>query len=241
MNMKPAILGFVLVAGVAAAEDLDSQLAAALRRVGFTGTVGSSIQARVGRSIDPKLANLGRLLFFDKIPSLHNDNACAGCHSPSNGFGDTQSIAIGVQNDNLVGPNRHGPRNQRRTPMASNTPFFPGLMWNERFFAVSGDPFDNSSGFVFPLPEGATRFPPHDPIIKTLAAAQGEMPPTELTEVAGFTGTKGSIGREFDQFDDGKGSVVPPPDASGSRNDPIRAAVLTRLNTSPAYRKLFGD
>jgi cytochrome c peroxidase len=234
-------LFFLLVAGVGAAQDLDNQLAAALNSASFTGTVGSSIQARLGRSIDPKLANLGRLLFFDKIPSLHDDNACAGCHSPTNGFGDTQSIAIGIQNDNLVGPNRHGPRNQRRTPMAANTPFFPALMWNERFFAVSGDPFDNSGGFVFPLPEGTTRFPPHDPIIKTLAAAQGEMPPTELTEVAGFTGTAGTIGPQFDQFDDGKGSAVPPPDASGSRNDPIRAVVLARLNASPAYRKLFGD
>src|SRR5262249_3615054 len=127
------------------------------------------------------------------------------------------------------------------TPMAANTPFFPALMWNGRFFSASGDPFDNSGGFVFPLPEGTTRFPPHDAIIKTLAAAQGELPPTELVEVAGFTGTKGTIGPEFDQFDDGAGSVVPPSDAGGSRNDPIRAAVLARLNASPAYRRLFGD
>jgi cytochrome c peroxidase len=124
--------------------------------------------------------------------------------------------------------------------MVSNAAFFPGLMWNERFFAASGDPFDNSSGFVFPRPEGATRFPPHDPIIKTLAAAQGEMPPTELTEVAGFTGTAGTIGPQFDQFDDGKGTPVPLPDASGFRNDPIRQAVLKRLNASLAYRELFG-
>jgi cytochrome c peroxidase len=240
--LKPGrLVVLALACGVANAQDLDGQLAAMLATAGFTGTVGSSIQARLGRSIDPKLANLGRLLFFDKIPSLHDDNACAGCHSPTKGFGDTQSIAIGIQNDNLAGPNRHGPRNQRRTPMAANTPFFPALMWNERFFAASGDPFDNSGGFVFPPPEGATRFPPHDPIIKTLAAAQGEMPPTELTEVAGFTGTAGTIGPLFDQFDDGKGSLVPPPDASGFRNDPIRQAVLKRLNASSAYRALFGD
>jgi cytochrome c peroxidase len=180
-------------------------------------------------------------LFFDKIPSLHSDNACAGCHSPSNGFGDTQSIAIGIQNNNLVGQNRLGPRNQRRTPMAANTAFFPALMWNERFFAVSGDPFDNSGGFVFPPPEGATRFPPHDSIIKTLLAAQGQLPPTELIEVAGFTGTAGTIGPHFDQFDDGKGSPVPPPDASGSRNEPVRQAVLKRLNASAAYRNLFSS
>jgi len=234
------ILVFTLAAGTACAQDLDSLLAEALTQAGFTGTAGSSIEARLGRPIDPKLANLGRLLFFDKIHALHDDNTCAGCHSPTNGFGDTQSIAIGVQNNNLVGPNRHGPRNQRRTPMVSNAAFFPGLMWNERFFAASGDPFDNSSGFVFPPPEGATRFLPHDPIIKTLAAAQGEMPPTELTEVAGFTGTAGTIGPQFDQFDDGKGTPVPPPDASGFRNDPIRHAVLKRLNASLAYRQLFG-
>jgi cytochrome c peroxidase len=234
------ILVFALAAGVAYAQDLDRQLATALASAGFTGTVGSSIEARLGRPVDPKLANLGCLLFFDKIHALHDDNTCAGCHSPTNGFGDTQSIAIGIQNNNLVGPNRHGPRNQRRTPMVSNTAFFPGLMWNERFFSASGNPFDNSGGFVFPPPEGSTRFPPHDPTIKVLLQAQGEMPPTELTEVAGFTGTAGTIGPTFDQFDDGKGTPVPPPDASGFRNDPIRQAVLQRLNNSSAYRELFG-
>jgi cytochrome c peroxidase len=226
--------------GRVAAQDLDAKLSTVLSSAGFTGAVGSSIESRLGRPIDSKLADLGRFLFFDKIPSLHDDDACAGCHSPTNGFGDTQSIAVGIQNNNLVGLNRHGPRNQRRTPMVANTPFFPGLMWNERFFAVSGDPFDNSGGFVFPPPEGATRFPPYDPIMKTLAAAQGEMPPTEMTEVAGFTGTAGTIGPLFDQFDDGLGSPVPPPDASGSRNDPIRQAVLQRLNASAAYSQLFG-
>src|SRR6516164_8666566 len=120
-------LTLALAAGVAAAQDLDTLLTASLRNAGFTGTVGSSIETRLGRPINQELADLGRLLFFDKIPSLHSDNACAGCHSPTNGFGDTQSIAIGIQNNNLVGQNRSGPRNQRRTPMVSNAAFFPGL------------------------------------------------------------------------------------------------------------------
>jgi hypothetical protein len=33
-----------------------------------------------------------------------------------NGFGDTQPIAIGVDNNGIVGPGRTGPRNQRRSP-----------------------------------------------------------------------------------------------------------------------------
>jgi cytochrome c peroxidase len=59
-------------------------------------------------------------------------------------------------------------------------------------------------------------------------------------EVAGFTGTAGQIGARFDQFDDGLGGVVPPPDESGFRNEPIRQEVLTRLNGNANYRQLFG-
>ena len=84
--------GFLSYAVVEAAQDTDSELAEALAEAGFTGAVESTLQTRLGRTVDGKLANLGRLLFFDKIAALHSDNACAGCHSPTAGFGDTQSI-----------------------------------------------------------------------------------------------------------------------------------------------------
>ena len=235
---------FMLLAGsrlARAQQDLDSPLAAALNQAGFTGSVEATLEARLGRRIDKKLANLGRLLWFDNAGGLHSDNTCGGCHSPTNGFGDTQSIAIGIQNNGIVGQNRSGPRNQRRTPTAANTAFYPNLMWNGRFSSASGDAFDNSGGFQFPLPEGITRFPPFDPVVTHLLIAQAHIPPTELVEVAGFTGTAGTIASEFDQFDDGKGSLVPGPDASGFRNEPIRQAVLHRLNSTPAYRALFGE
>jgi cytochrome c peroxidase len=221
--------------------DIDAALTVVLKELGFTGQIQSTLEARLGRRIDRKLANLGRLLWFDKIGGLHSDNTCAGCHSPTHGFGDSQSIAIGIQNNNIVGQNRFGPRNQRRAPTAANTAFYPNLMWNGRFASVSGDPFDNSRGFLFPPPEGAIAFPPKDPINTHLLIAQGQLPPTELVEVAGFTGTAGTISPEFNQFDDGQGSNVPPPDASGFRNEPIRQAVLARLNGSPAYRQLFAE
>lgn len=219
---------------------LDAKLKAALRRAKFTGRIESTLEDRLGHKVNSKLADLGRLLWFDKSGGLHSDNTCGGCHSPSSGFGDTQSIAIGVQSNNLVGPNRAGPRNQRRTPSVINTAFYPKLMWNGRFAALSGDPFDNSAGFSFPMPEGTTEFPPSDPMITHLLIAQAHIPPTELVEVAGFTGTAGTIGPDFDQFDDGLGSAVPAPDNSGFRNEPIRQAVLARLNGTPKYRKLFG-
>src|SRR5581483_11634906 len=114
----------------------------------------------------------------------------------------------------------------------------PRLMWNGRFAAASGDPFTNSHPFAFPPPESVARFPGNDPRVRHLLAAQAQMPPTELTEVAGFTGISGKpwLPPAFWVFDDGKGSPLPPPDADGFFNDPIRQFLLAdRLNTNPVY------
>jgi len=185
------LLSMGSVSSEAIPDDLNQQLREILAANQFTGRVESTLEQRLGRRVDPAKAELGRLLFFDKFVGLHGDNSCAGCHSPMNGFGDSQSMAIGVENNDLVGPRRTGPRNQRRTPSVVNTAFFPNLMWNGRFSVVSGDPFDNSQGFIFPPPEGTTRFPAGDPDFKHLLQAQAHIPPTELSEAAGFTGICG--------------------------------------------------
>ena len=182
MKFGAIVILFVLLGSVTASNDtLDEQLTSVLFEHGFTGRVESTLDQRLGRKLDHQLVDVGRLLFFDTVGGLNNDNNCSGCHSPTRGFGDTQSIAIGVDSNGIVGPDRRGPRNQRRTPMVINTAFFPTLMWNSRFAALSNDPFDNSAGFQFPLPEGLTlSYQPH------LLVAQAFIPPTERVEVAGF-------------------------------------------------------
>jgi cytochrome c peroxidase len=161
--------------------DVDAALRGYLASLGFTGRIAGTLESRLGRRIDRPLADLGRMLWFDPIQGVNDDNTCAGCHSPTNGFGDTQPIAIGVDNNGIVGPGRTGPRNQRRSPMVINNAFYPTLMWNSRFHAPSGDPFDNSQGFVFPAPEGTSlSYLPH------LLTAQAFIPPTERVEAAGF-------------------------------------------------------
>jgi cytochrome c peroxidase len=167
---------------IASRDDLDAELRAYLTTLGFTGRIASTLEARLGRRIDHQVAEVGRMLWFDPIGGLNDDNTCGGCHSPTNGFGDTQSIAIGIDNNGVVGPGRTGPRNQRRSPMVINAAFFPTLMWNSRFRALSGDPFDNTAGLLFPDPEGLTlSYQRH------LLAAQAFIPPTERVEAAGFT------------------------------------------------------
>jgi len=154
---------------------LNARLAAVLDREGFTGRIESTLERRLGRPIDARLADLGRLLWFDTLHSLRHDNTCGGCHSPTNGFGDSQGMAIGVQNNGLVGPDRAGPRNQRRSPLVVNTAFLPALMWNGRFSARSGDPFDNTLGFHFPPPEADAAI--HRHVRRT--ASGGSAPPSD--------------------------------------------------------------
>ncbi len=105
--------------------DIDNQLYAVLRNQGFTGEIQKQLEIKLGRKLDKRKIDLGRLIFFDKGLGLHQDNTCAGCHAPAFGFGDSQPIAIGVDNNDTVGVHRKGPRNQRRTPSVINTAFYP--------------------------------------------------------------------------------------------------------------------
>ena len=153
----PAVVGVLLVcstllpslAAGSRRDPVDVELTGRLQSLGFTGRIESTLSERLGRSLDPRLADTGRLLWFDTILGLNDDNACAGCHSPAAGFGDTQSIAIGIDSNRVVGPDRIGPRNQRRAPMVINNAFYPSLMLNDRFASLSGDPFDPSQGFPY--------------------------------------------------------------------------------------------
>ena len=240
--LATSLLGFGGGAASATTEaSPETRLRSAMRNAGFTGKIASTLTQRLGRPIDQRLAKLGGALFFDTLGGLHDDNSCAGCHSPSAGFADTQSMAIGINSNGVVGPGRKGPRNQRRSPSVLNAAFYPTMMWDGRFFAPSGDPFSNAMGFSFPVPEGTAQFAPNDPKVPHLLAAQAHMPFTVLQEMAGFTGTSGTVGPRYDVFDDGLGSTVPAPDSSGYRNEPIRDAVVARLNATPAYVDRFAE
>jgi len=258
--------GSVSPARAEPADNPDHRLAAMLKQHGFTGSVQASLERRLGRSLNPELVDLGRLLWFDSITSLGNDNSCSGCHSPAFGFGDSQSIAIGVENNGIVGPDRAGPRNQRRTPQMINSGFYPSLMWNARFSATSHNAFDLSDGTRVPYFLGGTTvwhagsacivgtcFDPQ--ITRTLLGVQANFPPTEMIEVAGFAVT------DLDEVDlrlyypahrvsSGMDSDTVPEEIAGPNGSPpdsidrgyaIRQKVLARLNAAPDYVARFAS
>lgn len=245
--------------------DLNTQLRSVLATAGFTGKVQQSIPSRLGRPINTALFDLGRLLFHDNVLGMHNDNSCAGCHSAAAGFGDTQSIAIGTDNNRIVGPGRAGPRNQRRAPMAANSGLYPRMMLNLRFASVSHNAFDLSEGARVPfMVGGATVFMPgaacivgtcFDPAkMTTLLSVQGHLPPTELVEMAGFSvedpgSAPAAVIHPPHIVSSGvMADTVPAPIAGPNGSPPdsfdtgysIRAKLITtRINTNPAYVAKF--
>ena len=105
-------------AQVAANGSISQRFSHTLLEAGFTGRVGQSLTARLGRPINPRIAEVGRMLWFDSFTGLNDDNSCGGCHSPTNGMGDVGSIAIGIDNNGVVGPGRatSGAPRWRSTP-----------------------------------------------------------------------------------------------------------------------------
>lgn len=134
--------------------ELNEELALQLSLMGVDGRIEEIFLEKLGRPVDTELAEIGRLLFFDPVLSITEDNSCSGCHGPNVSFNDPKSIAIGIENNGVVGPRRSGPFNIRRAPSIINAALYPNLMWDGRFASVRLDAFDNSQGFEFPEPEG---------------------------------------------------------------------------------------
>ena len=121
------------------------------------------------------------MLWFDPIGGLNDDNTCGGCHSPTNGFGDTQSIAIGIDNngDRRPAPNR--PAQPAANADGAQRGVLPDAHVELALPRALRRPVRQRCRFLFPDPEGLTlSYQPH------LLAAQAFIPPTERVEVAGF-------------------------------------------------------
>src|SRR6187200_945518 len=147
-----AAFGLLLLASQplfgAGQDPLDAQLRGRLAQLGFTGDVESTLETRLGRRVDPRLANIGRLLWFDTVTGLHGDNSCGGCHSPTNGFGDSQPIAIGIDNNWIVGPDpaeEHAPRAD-----GPEHGVLPGADVERALQLGLGDPFDQQRRILIP-------------------------------------------------------------------------------------------
>lgn len=150
--------------------------------------------------VDPQLAKIGQLLFYDKILSGNRNIACATCHHHNHASADGLSLGIG-EGGVGIGPERHAgtgdSRIRKRIPR--NSP----ALWNLGHRSIdvlfhdgrleSSDLYGN--GFSSPaeewLPEG----------LDNILAAQALFPLVARFEMAGDPRENEVAGAVFDRID----------------------------------------
>ncbi|MFS4583083.1 cytochrome-c peroxidase [Phaeobacter sp. C3_T13_0] len=150
--------------------------------------------------VDPAKAELGRLLFYDKILSGNRNISCGSCHHPRHGTSDGLSLGLGEGGQGLGrsrisdnGTNRVQKRVPRNAPALWNlgATSINVLMHDGR---ISVDPI-YGNGFNTPaeewLPQGLT----------SVLAAQALFPMTSSVEMAGNVGENAVIGATRDRID----------------------------------------
>ncbi len=72
--------------------------------------------------VDPKMSDLGRLLFFDPLLSKSKKMSCASCHRPYEGFSENKRFSLGDNKNTL----------RRNTPSLWNTALRQNWFWDGR-------------------------------------------------------------------------------------------------------------
>jgi cytochrome c peroxidase len=145
---------------------------------------------RGGGTADAAKAELGRMLFFDKVLSGNRNIACATCHHPQLGTSDALALGLG-EGPTGLGRDRHpGPSKDQavhdRVPRNSPALFNLGAEEFTVLFhdgRVEADPHGYyEGGFITPakwkLPKG----------LESVLAAQAMFPVTSSAEMAGQKG-----------------------------------------------------
>jgi cytochrome c peroxidase len=152
--------------------------------IGAQQLTGDPAEGQDLPNIDDPLAQLGRKLFFSKSLGGDLDAACVSCHHPVLGGGDglAQSIGVGADDPDLLGPGRTHPDGDLTVPRNAPTTFNlalwqEGLFWDSRVQTLDGGGIRT--------PDSAADVADPD-AGETLSAAQSRFPVTSQEEMRGF-------------------------------------------------------
>lgn len=106
----------------------------------------------------PSRVRLGRWLFFDTRLSADNTISCATCHSPAQGFSETESVSTGI----------HNQRGTRKSPSFVNAAWrlYPVFFWDGRADSLE---LQSLGPIANPIEMGNT----HDAMVRTLSSVRG--------------------------------------------------------------------
>ncbi|MCH2251451.1 MAG: cytochrome-c peroxidase, partial [Cognatishimia sp.] len=168
----------------------------------------------------PEKAEIGRLLFYDKILSGNRNISCGTCHHPAFGTSDGLSLGLGEGGVGL-GPKRVSETGEN--PVIRRVPRNAPALWNlghKDIDVVMHDgriSVDDIYGNGFDTP--AEEWLPMG--LETILAAQAMFPVTSKIEMAGNTGENEVVGARFDRIDN------------------VWPILAKRVRTIPAYGEAF--
>ncbi|MFW2388070.1 MAG: cytochrome-c peroxidase [Polyangiales bacterium] len=145
---------------------------------------GDAAEGRDFPSIEDPLAQLGKKLFFSKSLGGDFDSACVTCHHPMLGGGDglAQSIGVGADEPDLLGPGRTHPDGDLTVPRNAPSTFNLAL-WEESLFWDSRVQTLEGGGIRTPDSQYGTADPDAG---ESISAAQSRFPVTSSEEMRGF-------------------------------------------------------
>ena len=179
---------FVSSTSLAPSSATTSNFETAPKQGDWTAALPAPLDTKDYRPVDPALARLGRLLFYDPILSGNKNISCGTCHNHDHASADGLSLPVG-EGGSGIGPKRHvgnGPhRIERRVPRHSPTLFNLGhrsvttLFHDGRLSVDTNEP----SGFDNPLLD--TRLHDLPDGLDGIVAAQAVLPLLAATEMTG--------------------------------------------------------
>ena len=167
-----AFVGLAFVAGPSPAlaadrpPGLDDLLVLALREAGFTGTVGTSIEQRLGRPHRSRISPIsaGCSCSTSHRRAARRQHLRRAATRPPTASATRSRSPSASRTTTSSGPTAAGPRNQRRTPDGDQHRVLPEADVERAVLSsVAATRSTTRQGFLFPPPEGTTAFPPDDP------------------------------------------------------------------------------
>ncbi len=146
-------------------------------------------------------ADLGKLLFFEKMLSRDSSVSCASCHKPDYGFADTAAFSTGIG----------GKLTRRNTPSVLNMKFRPYFFWDGRAASLEAQslmPIQNPDEMDLPVEQAVKRLNEDSTYSRLFYRIFRQKPNARnlAAAFAAFERTLETTSSKFDDWTDGKKS-----------------------------------
>lgn len=172
--------------------------------IGVVFTIGFTLNhSKPTPALPESEAELGRLLFFDKILSADYSVSCASCHNPEFGFADTAAFSKGI----------HGKSSSRNTPSVLNMTARPYYFWDGRAANLEAQvymPIENPNEMGIAVSDVVKRLQKNKFYTKAFRKVYGVKPNKQkLGEaIAAFERTLETGNSPFDEYMDGDTNAI---------------------------------